>query len=143
MFPFSFISKNFFRELPILIWLNKENKEFFPTELGRQGLSVSLEAKCRGNLSLPPNGWYGNPRDCGHVQLWRLLLPACSRWRAGLHPGAVLEWGWVSTLPSRSHPGEQFPSQSDAEDRAHTLLILQASGVDEKELGLLKESDLE
>ena len=49
---FSFISKNFFSELPILIWLSKENKEFFHIELDRQGFSASLEAKCMGRLGL-------------------------------------------------------------------------------------------
>ena len=39
-------------ELPILIWLSKESKEFFHIELDRQGFSASLEAKCRGRLGL-------------------------------------------------------------------------------------------
>ena len=35
-----------------MIWLSKENKEFFHIELDRQGLSASLEAKCGGRLGL-------------------------------------------------------------------------------------------
>lgn len=35
-----------------MIWLSKENKEFFHTELDRQGFSASLEAKCGGRLGL-------------------------------------------------------------------------------------------
>lgn len=35
-----------------MIWLSKEDKEFFHIELDRQGLSASLEAKFRGRLGL-------------------------------------------------------------------------------------------
>lgn len=65
-----------------MIWLSKENKEFFHIELDRQGLSASLEAKCGGRLGLtqPRRGdqhdWTGvwHPGDWGHILLWALLL---------------------------------------------------------------------
>lgn len=79
----SFMSKNFSRSLPILIWLDKEDREVFHMGLtGRQCLSGGqVQGKAGTDSTL---GWGvvsmdgrmggGSPRGRGHSQLQMLLL---------------------------------------------------------------------
>lgn len=119
----SFISKNFFRGLTILMWLSKEDKEFFHIELDRQGLSASLEAKFRGRLGLtqPRRGdqraWMGSvgtPRlgTCSTVGVAPTGLKPLAPTGAPLYTrGDNHRMTMIFNLLKQTAHGQAFPSQ--------------------------------